>query len=352
VEVLSLLRPFFPHGWATLPDTADERAGSYLINDAAMALESMDELSEALAAKGRGHLANLRSERWDNVTTGLSNISHMLWAQNRLAKTECCLLLAFDLAVLMDEKSSLFVTRLDRFQHLAAIGQWADAEAMWQSLDPMGRDWPRHRYRPGTAEYSYARLRFWKGDLSEEHLTRAEQLAKAGKNRFMIRYLHGLRGQWRLSQGQWKLAAGSLHEAVRMTRAIGTTDWGAETQLALAKFHLGQLPDARRDAEQLANARRLSNCDLADLWLAIGDHEQAKKHALAAYRWAWADGEPYVHRYELNRARALLEKLGVEIPKLPPYDPVKDEKLPWEDEVAAAIEKLRAKKEAEKRKKD
>ena len=35
----------------------------------------------------------------------------------------------------------------------------------------------------------------------------------------------------------------------------------------------------------------------------------------------------------------------------PPYDPAKDEKLPWEDEVAAAIEKLRTEKEAKKRKK-
>ena len=32
-----------------------------------------------------------------------------------------------------------------------------------------------------------------------------------------------------------------------------------------------------------------------------------------------------------------------------PYDPAKDEKLPWEDEVRAAIEKLREEKEAKKR---
>lgn len=57
----------------------------------------------------------------------------------------------------------------------------------------------------------------------------------------------------------------------------------------------------------------------------------------------------YVHRYELNKATALLQQLGAEIPNLPPYDPAKDERLPWEDEVAAAIEKLRAEKEAEKR---
>jgi hypothetical protein len=100
--------------------------------------------------------------------------------------------------------------------------------------------------------------------------------------------------------------------------------------------------------EQFAKAEKLPHDVLAELWLAIGDREQAKKHALAAYKWAWADGEPYVHRYYLNKARALLEQLGAEIPELPPYDPDKDEKLPWENEVAAAMERLRAEKEAEK----
>jgi hypothetical protein len=137
-----------------------------------------------------------------------------------------------------------------------------------------------------------------------------------------------------------------------MARAVGKTDAAAETQFALARFHLGQLADPHREAEHLANAREPSHRNLAELWRAIGDREQATTHALAAYKRAWADGEPYVFRYELDKARALLQKLGAETPNLPPYDPAKYEKLPWEDEVAAAIEELRAEKEAENRKKD
>ena len=94
----------------------------------------------------------------------------------------------------------------------------------------------------------------------------------------------------------------------------------------------------------LTKAKHRYHRALADLWPAIGDREQATKHALAGYQWAWADGEPYVRRYELNKARALLEMLGAEIPNLPAYDPSKDEKFPCEDDVAAAIEKLRAEK--------
>ena len=133
-----------------------------------------------------------------------------------------------------------------------------------------------------------------------------------------------------------------------MAREIGQVDAESETQLALARIHLGQLPDPHIEAERLAKAREPDHRPLAELWLTIGDREQAKNHALAACELAWADGEPYVHRYELNKAYALLDKLDMEIPKLPVYDPAKDEKLPWEDEVAAAIEKLRAEKKAKK----
>jgi hypothetical protein len=86
---------------------------------------------------------------------------------------------------------------------------------------------------------------------------------------------------------------------------------------------------------------------LAGFTRAQAANQLPKKHALAAYKWAWADGEPYVHRYELNKARALLETLGVPIPNLPPYDPAKDEKLPWEDDVAAAIAELRRQQESD-----
>jgi hypothetical protein len=223
---------------------------------------------------------------------------------------------------------------------------------MWDLLDPMGRNWSRALYRPGDAESYYAWARFVQGVLSEEHLANAEQLANAGKNRRIVRLLHRLRGEWCLERGEWALAAESLREAVSMARAVGQTGAEAETQLALAQFQLGQLADPRREAEQLANARQPSHRALADLWFAIGDRKQATKHALEAYKWAWADGEPFVHRYGLNKARALLEKLGAEIPNLPPYDPAKDEKFPWEDEVAAAIEKLRAEKEAKNPKND
>ena len=349
-EVLSLLRPFFHQDWATLPNALDKRSALYVTTDAANALSSIGETEVALTAYGATLTIHLAQVNWIAVHLDLTGISGTLFGQNRLARADRFNVLCFDLAALLGSNRILFRTRLDRFRMLTGLGRWADAEAIWQLLDPMGRDWSRHTYLPGGAEFEYAAFRFCKGDVADEHLAKAEQLAKAGRNRVCVRNLHDLRGTWQLKQGRWALAADSLHEAVRMAREVGQTDAKAEARLALAKFHLGQLPNPQQEAERLATARKPSHRAIAELWLAIGDAEQAKKHAFAAYKSAWADGEPYVFRYKLNKARDLLERLGAAIPDLPPYDPAKDEKLPWENEVAAAIEKLRAEKEAEQAK--
>jgi len=346
-EVLSLLRPFFPKGWAFLPGGVDGDDGSYLANDAALALSRVGEGDQSLAAYGAALAADVRAAKWNELCSGLSNICGTLDEQNRLALAQRFREWNLDLAVLIADRGQVFRLRLDLFAQLAKSGKWDAAQAMWDLLDPMGRHWNRAVYRPGYAEFWYATFRFWRGDLSEELLSQAERLAKAGKDRALIRHLHWLRGEWHMERGEWELAAESLREAVSMARAVGRTGASAETLLALARFRLGELDDPRREAEQLASATPVSHRRLSELWLAIRDSEQAKKHALAAYKRAWADGEPYVRRYELNKARALLETLGVEIPDLPAYDPAREEKFPWEDDVVAAIAKLRAEKEAE-----
>ena len=224
------------------------------------------------------------------------------------------------------------------------IGQWESATELWQLLDPMGRTWSRNAYRPGYAEYRYALFCFYQGNLTEAYLAQIEELVRQGKGRLLIRWLHSLCGEWSLERGDSEAAAKSLRIAVLMAREVGQSDANAETGLAVAQLHLGQLDDARREAERLTSAKERANRLLAELWVLVRDREQATKHALAAYKWAWADGEPYVRRYELNKATELLDRLGVEIPKLPPYDPEKAEKIPCEDEVIAFIEKLKREK--------
>lgn len=350
VEILALLRPFFRAGWDTLPKDVDAGTASYLANDAAIALDNCGELPKALGAYGTALRVELEKENWREAHCRLSNIARNLSAQNLLAKALHIDALIADLVIGCENDADIFISRLNLFADQSRLGQWQAAEATWRLLDPMGRDWSRNVYRQGYAEYQFAKFHFWQGSLQEEHLTAAVTLAEQDANRSTLRNLHWLRGAWRLEQGEWALAAASFDTAVTMAREVRLVDAESETGLALAKHHLGQLTGdaARSEAERLSKLTPRER-SVAMLWLAIGDPDKAKHHALAAYRWAWADGEPYVNRYELTKTTELLKTLGVPIPNLPPYDPAKDEPFPWEADVRAAIEKLKAEKAAKKK---
>jgi hypothetical protein len=343
-EVLQLLQPLFPHGWTMLPEAVDDFDRGYLANDAAIALIHVGQLEVSLKLLGIILRFHVNQQDFNGAVTSLNNISSAFQGLNRLAASDRALRLSIALATAAAYQPGLFKGRLNRYQLLVGIGRWDEAESTWRELTSMGRDWSWAIYRPGDAELAEATLHFRKGELSEERLTEVERSARAARNRFAIRAIAYLRGLWRFEQREWSLAADAFRESARMSREIGGNSWAAETYLALARLHLEEEFDAIVEAERLARASRPAHQALAQLWLAIGERERAKEHALAGYRDAWADGEPYVFRYQLDKARALLTELGVPIPRLPPYDPAKDERFPWEDAVEAAIEELRAKK--------
>ncbi len=351
-ESLSLVRSIFPARWDELPNDVRKSDAAYLANFAALALEGCGESEVAISAYGAAVRVGLETGDWREVQTFLSNISNSLYNLQLLSKAFRMTALCLDLATVRDDEGRLFWSRVFLFFRQAHHGNWQAAEAMWRLLDPMGRDWSRNLYRQGEAEKAFAYCRFWQGTLHEELLTTAATLAEKDNNRLTIRRLHCLRGCWRLEQRDYPQAVASFHESVRMARERRLVDAESETGLALAKFHLGQLTgdDARSEAERLAQRRQFSPRYLAMLWLAIGDPDHAKHYALDAYHCAWADGEPYVDRYELTKTTELLQEMNVPIPRLPPYDPSKDKPFPWEADVRAAIEKLRAEKEEKERK--
>jgi tetratricopeptide (TPR) repeat protein len=349
-EVLSMLRPFFTQGWETLPETVEGSRACLLSNDVSSALDSIGRSEEALAVLGAAITyeagPDRASDNLANLSVDLRNFGTYLVSMGCLASNERVTQLALDLASLASDED-VFMAQLNRCVDLVTYGRYTEAGELWSTIDSKGRNWSRAAYRPGDAEWMYARLQFQQGRLTEDLLAHTEQLSREGRNRKVLQWVHALRGEWLIEQGEWALAAESLSIAVHMSREVKLTDAASETRLALAKFHLGQLANPREEAEHLTRAKQPSHLELAKLWLAIGDTEKAKEHALAAYKRAWCDGEPYVRRYYLNQARALLEQLGAEIPSLDPYDPAKDVKFPWEDAVAALIERVRAEKEAE-----
>ncbi len=344
-EVLALIKPFFPNGWNTSPVFIQSQDIPYLTNDAALALSNIGETEEALLIYEQCVALNIENVSLADLRNTLRSICVCLDKQNELVASQRVLELSLLIGSFSDDIGELFADRFFMFTTYVDIGLWEEAGNMWSLLDSMGRDWSRASYRPGDAEFNYVRFQFMKGELNEEHLAVAERLAIEGKNRSVIRDLYWQRGMWLFEQGEWNLAMSCFNRAVNMARAIGHPDTNAETNLALVKFKLNQLVSPSDEAERLARFKKPDHRVLSELWFAIGNMEEAQKHALQAYKKAWADGEPYVHRYELNKANELLERLGVERPDLPPYDPTKEEKFPWEDRVIAFVEKLKAEKE-------
>jgi Domain of unknown function (DUF4062) len=333
-EALSLLRPLFDRDWNFVrPDVYGEGEGYYL-TAIARSLNRLGELEGALQvleALLNKQLAGLDSL----IEITLIEMYEVLCLQNRLSAAGRCNLLALDHGRIFADEDLLFREHLDRFEYLARIGMWDDAQAVWPIIENVrGERW-RKVNRSRLPSCVYAQTLFWKGTLQEKHLRKAERAARDDKNHLAVRDLHRLRGMWCLERDEWRLAAASFQEAVRMARERGIYNAEAESGLALAKFHLGQLGNPRQEAEQLAQTRKIAHRLLAKLWLAIDDHDNAKKHALAAYKWAWADGEPFVHRYELTKTVELFRQLGIAVPNLPSSRPDREQKLPWEEAVAA-----------------
>ncbi|HWB05569.1 MAG TPA: AAA family ATPase [Verrucomicrobiales bacterium] len=344
VEIISLLKPFFSSGWDELPKNIDESNASMLAYNAATALRNCGELETAQAAYGAVLHSNLKSENWAAANATLLDISRSLEVQNQLADALRIDALALELASVGVTEELLFMSRLFLFCDQSRIGQNELAAETWRLLDSMGRDWSRMAYRQGDAERYFARAQFWQGSLQERHLENATNIALKGNNRPALRDLHWLRGAWRLEQREWMLATESFQVAVRMARERRLTDEESEAGLALAKLHAGQfvrLTEGRQEIERLAAQRRPAHRYIAKLWQALEEHESAKLHAIAAYKRAWADGEPYVNRYELTKAIELLHGMRIPIPNLPPYDIIQAPRLPWEARISSEIRNIR-----------
>ena len=78
----------------------------------------------------------------------------------------------------------------------------------------------------------------------------------------------------------------------------------------------------------------------AEIYLTMGESDQAAHYATLAYESAWADGLPFVWWWRLERARQVLEQVGAAVPDLPPFDEDRIEKVPYESDIYAFIGEL------------
>jgi len=346
-EILTIIRPFFLTGWNEIPAYLKKRGGIPLAKRAAVSLRRIGALQEAYDISEVALSVILKQNVEYNLFSQLINLASTVGEQNHLAQEDRLLCLASNVTLINELTCDLNAFRLARFRQLTRLGRWTEALAILPYL--VSNEIPADA-RAICAHHYVVHL-YLRDELTEEELENAEKLNSSVKSALGKRNLCALRGFWQINHKDFESAKKSLHDAVALAHKAGKVDRRSEICLAIAKYNLNELIEPSHSAEQFAYCLE-EPCHrvFADLLLAIGEPEQAKKHALAAYKWAWADGEPYVRRYELDKSRILLEKLGVEIPKLLPFDPARDVKPHWEDEVVAAIERLRTDKEDKKSK--
>lgn len=343
-EMLSLLRPFFGTTWSSPSAEVPVQVAARLINYAAAALTWCGDIDQAVAAYEVGLRLGIQAEGSASAVNAVTSLSLVLRDLNRLAASRRAAAIAIELAELIKDPRHIYRANLELFWWHVVSGRSQEAEHIWRSLSAVH---PHSDFPELVCEgaMDHATFLFEQGLLTDEELARVEADGRRIQYRYTVRGVHLLRGKWLAQQREWAGAVGELREAVRLAREVGLTDTRAdtraETKLAVAEFHLGQLPAPAETAARLSAERQPDHQGLAELWHAIGDIENARKHALAAYRWAWADGEPFVRGFDLVRARKLIEELGIEVPVLAPYDPANDPELPWEAEVRAYMETLR-----------
>ena len=231
-----------------------------------------------------------------------------------------------------------------RFNYSLGVGKIGDAEAALERFNFVPHPKYRGLYQPGAAERHFVDVRLSQNRLDEELLSVAMRAAREGRNRSGIRPLHNLRGKWLLSVGRFAESEAAYEQGIAMGRESGLPTPDAEIGRALAQAKQGKIDQARETAERIALLEDPPEISLAELFLALGDRTKALEFVARGYRQAWADGMPYVDWRNLQRCRAVFEALGEPEPQLPPFDRSKATPLPFEAEVRAFIEELKAKK--------
>lgn len=153
-----------------------------------------------------------------------------------------------------------------------------------------------------------------------------------------------LRAEWELTRGNSQAALDAIDNALTITRRTGAP---APSYVAIRALALARLKRTKAAREALAEVvDQTSSQYVAEAWLALGEREKAREAIHKAYKWAWADGPPHIHWYALKRCREIMAELGEPEPTLPPFDPSKVEPIPYEAEIRAVIERLKAEKAA------
>lgn len=330
-ELLALVRGFFPNGWESDPALSEATERWYVMNCAAVLLPR----EHAQGLFERNILLSLKEPFPDSLYISLNGYAERLGSEQRLASDRLCLLAA-ELAEASRDRELIFMARLRSYSDAVRTGDQQLADELWSEIESMGRDWRRGVYRPGHAESERALDLLHRGELTEEFLAKAEELAERGNSLWVRQNLREVRGEWYLARKEPSLAIDCFSQALAWCRERGVENSFCEARLAMSRLLAGEGQDEMADFERLSASGEADSLAIAQLWQQLGQRDKAIQHATRAYLWALEE-HPKVPRYHLESAAAVLRNCGAELPTHTDLGDGGDQVFPWEHDVRLYI---------------
>jgi tetratricopeptide (TPR) repeat protein len=342
-ERLELFRAWFPRGFDAPPVQNDEAAAARMLAELGVSLLDLGMNNRAALAHTKSIQGYIRSGVAPAVSVG--NLAICLMAMGKIAESAKLRQIALRISEADGDSDLVVWCLLNLAGENVLSGDLAGAEAAWEQARTRAG---KHQIEADKRAYLLAfelELRLRQGTLSsavaEDHLKRIEGTG------FVFGKMNGMTivALWHHEQGRFQSAADMFGALVGIANDLGDprrANYEARRALALAE--LGQEAEARRVFDRIAKEKSVSQVPLALLAARLGEREKALDFATAGYRDAWADGPPYCDHWDLEECRSVFRRYGVAEPVLPPFDPAKIEKLPFEDDLIRLIEKEEAKK--------
>ena len=338
--IVELLSPLFRGGEDGLPCLTSSLAQRFILNGLAIAVGYMGRYDEALTLLAKTLRIHLEQANWESAATVLASIAVFARELNRRAERVAALALMLDLAEAAGNEDRVSVAIFFHAADAIDQGRFADGSRLLSEFH--AKPLPSIAiYRPGEAEYWSCISQFYQRTLTEPEWRRNYEVAIQHRTIISQYGFVALRGIWLLTLDQSGPALDAIDEAIKIVNRLGTPHPDYHDLRAWALAKLGRADDARAELSS-GEQRRFA----AEAWRILGEREKARTCALNAYRWARGEGPPYIHWYELERSRELLRELGEPEPQLPPFDPRKMKPIPYEQEIRAAIARLKAEKKA------
>lgn len=352
-DIVALLTPLFSAGFDQPPSLFERASQKARITNLANAFQFIDLSIETRLRALNIHL-KLQDEDATGLTVDLRNISIQLRDTNKLWSAVRSTRLALRLANAISYKFGIINCHRLLLGCFAYSGRWNEAEIAYRMFSIGSHDYSEDwiLWRSEAEQFNIRALIGQNQDVEARlALDNTEALTKRARYELYLYGIEEMRGELALRQNAGRQAATYFEREIEMLRKARLNTKHAFGGLARARLLQGR----RDEARLLLDAEPIDDMSAAEVWLSLGEPDKARERALAAYHWAWGEGEPYANWDGLRRARAVLEKLKEPEPALPPFDPDNYERLPQEAEIIAFIEELeaeKAKKDADAAKKD